>query len=182
MRGASVSGDVRATLLRCACGLLRLSGLIFDITLGAVALSTPEGFQQIGRFGKHRENTAGMRMREFLQDTSLVAVNTLYKYSAGNTWFYTRGQITRIDYIFTCPTAACTTKSIYVQQSLGYRLQLPNTAFLSDHCPIVWTFSLPCTRPGTRSICLSRNEVASHCSSPSCALIVDSMVTTTTGR
>ncbi|CAE8681089.1 unnamed protein product, partial [Polarella glacialis] len=109
-------------------------------------------------------------MRHFFERTNLVALNTLFSHAAGPTWFNTRGQSARVDYILTCPTAAATTRAINAQQRLGLRLQLPHAIKLADHCPVSWSFMHPCFHPGSQAhLAWLRPFVDTLCSTPQLA-------------
>lgn len=73
--------------------------------LGSFPLFAPDGASLVGRWGRSRENAAGRQFRNFLLINRLAAVNTLFRGSAGPTWFNTQGHRARVDYIFTIPEA-----------------------------------------------------------------------------
>jgi hypothetical protein len=84
--------------------------------LGSIQLRTPEGQLQIGSYGHLLDNSPGRRMRNFLETSNLVAVNTLFEAGSGCTWFITRGHEARIDYVLTSAAAADVTVSVEVQR------------------------------------------------------------------
>ncbi|CAE8618244.1 unnamed protein product [Polarella glacialis] len=145
---------------------LPIFGMDANAGIGNQEMRTPDRLLQVGNFGRSNMNRAGREMRGFMQRTSLSAINTLFRHSAGNTWYNTRGHTSRIDFILSIPYAAQETVEICVDRRLGFLLQNA-AAQLADHCPVTWKFTHPCPLPGHRdSQRWSRELVSYICGQP----------------
>ena len=97
-------------------------------------------YVHIGDHGAETENINGKLMREFLEKTNMVAVNTKFREASGKTWYGGKGGATRVDYILVDETNIHDGDRALLSRELHRRLRTMIGLEVNDHVPICWQF------------------------------------------
>ncbi len=99
-----------------------------------------EELAHIGPYAPEKENSHGTILREFLEATDMIAVNTHVRSEAGHTWTGGRNKRNRVDFILMDRSLYLNGGTLKKDRAMHGKLRHSVGKTEGDHIPLRWTF------------------------------------------